>query len=86
MSNVSDNLKLKLVIKTFLCANRGKWFTSKQLCDFINSNRLVGRSGITPAQLSQYLKPQLLRSEGIDRVRRNGRNVWHYSIGGAMNG
>ena len=82
MSNIPDKTKMKIVIKTFLCANRGKWFTSKQLCDFINSNKLGGRFGVTPIQLTKFLNPQFLRAEGIDRDRKYNDTVWHYSIGG----
>ena len=83
MSNIPDKTKMKIVIKTFLCANRGKEYSSKQLCDFINSNNLGGRFGVTPTELTKFLNPQFLRNEGIDRDRKNSGNVWKYSIGGA---
>lgn len=86
MSNIPDKTKMKIVIKTFLCANRGKWYTSKQLCDFINANNLGGRFGVTSTELTKFLNPQFLRREGIDRDRRNNKNVWHYCIGGVSNG
>lgn len=86
MSNIPDKTKMKIVVKTYLCANKGKWFTSKQLSDFINSNKLGGRFGVTPTELTKFLNPQFLRNEGIDRDRRNTKNVWHYSIGGAVDG
>ena len=77
---MNDKTKLKIITKTFLCANRGKAFTSREICDFINNNNLGTRSGVTPTQLSRYMGQAFCAREGIDRERASGRNVWHYSV------
>ena len=83
---MDDKTKLKIIVKTFLCANKGKWFNSRELCDFINNNKLNTRHGVTSTQLSKYLTTAFCNREGIDRDRRNSRNVWYYSIGGGSSG
>ena len=77
---MKDKTKLRVIVKTFLCANKGKYYTSRELCDFINSNDLATRLGVTPTSLSRFLDPALLRREGIDRERKNNRNVWYYGV------
>jgi len=79
---MDNKTKLKIITKTFLAANKGKSFTSREICDFINNNNLAVRGGVTSTQLSRYLTPQYLRLEGIDRERKNSRNVWYYGISG----
>ena len=38
--NKETKKKVKLIVRTFLAANKGKSYTSKQICDFINENNL----------------------------------------------
>ena len=72
--------KIVLIVKVFLTTNKGKWFTSKQLCDFINNNDLNVRNGVNPTSLSRSLNDNVLRKEKIDRRRRSSRNVWEYGV------
>ena len=78
---MNDKTKLKIITKTFLAANKGKWYSSRELCDFINNNNLNIRHGVTSTQLSKHLTPAFCQREGIDRQRKSGRNVWQYKVG-----
>ena len=75
--------KVKLIVRTFLSANKGKSYTSKQLCDFINYNNLGIREGVMTSELGGILNSTFCYQYGIDRERKSNRNIWHYSIGGA---
>lgn len=77
---MKDKAKLKIIVKTFLCANRGKWFTSRQICEFINHNDLGTRAGVTPTSLTRFLNTDFLYRERISRERKNSRNVWYYAV------
>lgn len=79
---MDDKTKLKIIAKTFLCANKGRWITSKEICDFINNNNLNSRSGVTPTQLSKYMGQHYCYHQKIDRQRKSGRNIWQYRISG----
>ena len=78
--NKETKKKVKLIVRTFLAANKGKSFTSKQLCDFINDNGLGVRDGVMSGQLGTILDSTFCYQYGIDRVRGSGRNVCHYSV------
>lgn len=75
-----DKMMVRLIVKIFLLANKGKWYTSRQLCDFINSNGLISGWGVAPSSLSRYLDKNYLNREGISRERKNSKNVWHYGV------
>lgn len=77
---MTDKTKVRLVVKTFLLANKGKWYTSRQLCDFMNNNNLSVKWGITPTALSHFLDAGYLRREGITRERKTGKSVWSYGV------
>ena len=77
MGAVDDRAKAKIIMKTFLYANKGKWFTSKEICDFINSNPLGVKGGVTPTGLSKLVN----NHDRINRKRKSGRNVWLYGVG-----
>ena len=77
MGAVDDREKAKIIMKTFLYANKGKWFTSKEICDFINSNPLGVKGGVTPTGLSKLVN----NHDRINRKRKSGRNVWLYGVG-----
>ena len=79
---MNDKDKLKIIAKTFLTVNKGKWYNSKEICDFINNNNLCVRNGVVPTQLTRYMGEHYCRNQGIDRKRGPGRSVWYYSIGG----
>ena len=80
--NKETKKKVKLIVRTFLAANKGKSFTSKQICDFINDNGLGVRDGVMTSQIGTILDTQFCYQYGITRERKNGRNVWNYSVGG----
>ena len=76
---MKDKEKVKLIVKTFLCANKGKWYSSKELADFINNNKLGVKGGISPTGLSKLFH----QHDGIDRRRKNHKSVWEYGINGS---
>lgn len=78
--NKETKKKVKLIVRTFLAANKGKSFTSKQLCDFINDNGLGVHGSVMSGQLGNILDSTFCYQYGIDRERASGRNVWHYSV------
>ena len=78
--NKETKKKVKLIVRTFLAANKGKSFTSKQICDFINDNGLGVRDGVMSSELSRALNDQFCWKYGVTRTRKSGRNVWHYSV------
>ena len=78
--NKETKKKVKLIVRTFLCANKGKWFSGRQLCDFINSNGFGIRDGVMPSELSHVLDRNFCYKFGVTRDRKNSRNVWHYSV------
>lgn len=76
MGIVDDKAKAKIIMKTFLYANKGKWFTSREICDFINNNPLGVKGGVTPTGLSKMINCH----DRISRKRKSGRNVWQYGV------
>ena len=77
MGAVDDRAKAKIIMKTFLYANKVKWFTSREICDFINNNPLGVKGGVTPTGLSKMINCH----DRINRKRKSGRNVWLYGVG-----
>ena len=78
--NKETKKKVKLIVRTFLAANKGKSYTSKQICDFINENNLGIRSGVMSSEIGTVCDNQFCYHYGIDRVRSSGRNVWNYNM------
>ena len=79
----STENKAKLIIKTFLAAQPGKKFTSKQIAEFINSNNLgLGKYSITNYTVTRMIKSAGPRSllSGIKMERTNRKNVWEFWI------
>ena len=72
--------KMRLSIRVYLCANRGKWYTSKQLSEFLNEFGLGGRGGCTSANVARLMTSNWLQSKGIKRERKNAKNIWYYSV------
>ena len=77
--NRETKKKVKLIVRTFLYANKGKSYTSKDLCNFINENNLGVRSVMT-SELGRVLDSTFCWQYGISRERKSGRNVWNYSV------
>jgi len=77
---MKKNEKARFAIFVFLCANKGKWFTSKQINEFFNTNNIIGQGGLTNTGLSRLLTPGYLRKKGIKRERPNPYEVWKYAV------
>ena len=77
---MKDNDKARFIVKIFLTANKGKYYTSKQLCEFINGNDLGVKWGVTSTSLSKLLSADWLQSVDIKRRRKNSKNVWEYCV------
>ena len=77
--NKETKKKVKLIVRTFLAANKGKSYTTRELCSFINGNTLGVCGGITPRQLRYILDSTFCWKYGIDRT--SNRNVWEYKVG-----
>ena len=78
--NKETKKKVKLIVRTVLCANKGKSFTSKDLANFISDNKLGVRDGVNAQELGGVMNYQFCYHYGIDRERKSGRNVWHYKM------
>lgn len=77
--NKETRKKVRWIVKAFLCANKGKSYTSKELCDFVNVNFNIG-DGVMSGERGRALDGSFCSRQGIDRVRSSGRNVWHYGV------
>lgn len=77
---MKDKEKMRLAIRVYLCANKGKRFTSKQLSSFLNEFGFGGRSGCTSANVGRVLTGAWLQKVGISRERKNSKNVWYYGV------
>jgi len=77
---MKDNDKIRLAVRVFLCANKGKWYNAKELCEFINFNGFGGRSGVSSIGLARLMNTSWLSKVGIRRQRKNRKNVWEYGV------
>ena len=77
----STENKAKLIIKTFLAAQPGKKFTSKQIAEFINNNNLgLCKYSVTNYAVTRWIKsagPRSLLGE-INMERTSRKNVWEF--------
>ena len=78
--NKETKKKVKLLVRAFLCANKGKTFTTKQICDFINENNFGMRDGIMASELSRIMNSQFCWKYGISRERKRSNTIWHYGV------
>ena len=78
--NKETRKKVRWIVKAFLCANKGKSYTSKELCQFVNDNDFGINMGVMSAEMGRALNGQFCWKEGITRSRSSGRNVWYYSV------
>jgi len=78
--NKDTKRKVRLIVRAFLCANKGKSYTSKELCEFVNGNDFGIKDGVMSSEMGRALNSQFCWQYGIDRTRKSGRNVWHYSV------
>ena len=77
---MKKNEKARFAIFVFLCANKGKWFTSKQINEFFTNNHIISHGGLTNNGLSRLLTPSYLQQKGIKRERPNSSRVWKYAV------
>lgn len=77
---MKDKDKMRIAIRAFLCANKGKRYSSKQLSDFLNEFGFSGRFGCTSANVARVMNGNWLQSQGITRERKNGKNIWWYGV------
>ena len=77
---MKDKDKMRFAIRVFLCANKGKRFSSRQLSEFLNEFRFGGRDGCTSANVARLMNGNWLQQVGITRERKNGKNIWWYGV------
>lgn len=77
---MKDKDKIRFAVRVFLCANKGKMFTSKQISDFCNEFGFGGRSGCTSANIGRIMNKYWLDRVGISRDRKSSRHVWYYGV------
>ena len=77
---MKKNEKARLAVWVFLCANKGKWFTSKQINDFFIEHNVISHGGLTHTSLTKLLTPSYLQQKGIKRERPNPHEVWKYAV------
>ena len=58
--------RIRTIIKVFLLCNKGEKYSSKELCDFINGNRL-GLHGhdVNPKEVTHYIRTDWHRKDTI---------------------
>ena len=78
----NDKSKARLVVYTYLCANKGKWITAKQLSDFLNENQFHLRFGLSSAEVQHLLTKSFLKYNNI-LYRKNGY-VFEYCVNGGV--
>lgn len=82
MVKESTEEKARLIIKTFLYANKGKKYTSKQIAYFVNSNPLgLGQFNLTSVTVTRWIKDKhrwFFRYVKMERT--NEKNVWHFWV------
>ena len=81
MVNEEKKRKAKLIIKVFLCANKGNFYSAKELANFINSNKLGMGQGVSSTGLSKIIDYDIKR-QGIlkDIIRKRKYNIWTYGV------
>lgn len=77
---MKDKERIRFAIRVYLCANKGKRFTSKQLSDFCNEFGFGGRCGCTSRDVGRLLNINWLNRGGISRVRKNNKAIWYYGV------
>ena len=76
---MDDKSKARLIVKVFLNANKGKWYTAKELAEFINNHKLGVKGGVTSTSLSRIIENNVKRCD-FERRRKNNKNVWEYAV------
>ena len=80
-TKLNEKLRAKYVILTFLCCNRGKKYTAKQICDFIVRNNLNSRNSEVHHNAISRLVEGDKRSKSVLQdvqvEKRSGRNYYY---------
>jgi len=74
--------RAKGVLKCYLMLNKGKWFTARELSEFIQSNKdfRLGKygKGLSPVKVSNLLRKNYFRDLEIKRENTN-RKLYRYN-------
>lgn len=74
--------RAKGVLKCYLMLNKGKWFTARELSEFIQGNKdfRLGKygKGLSPVRVSNLLKKNYFRDLEIKRENTN-RKLYRYN-------
>ena len=74
VTKCEEKVKMKYVLKTFLCCHRGKKFTAKQITDFILENKLNSRnSELNRSAISNLIRSDVYILRDVKYEKRNGR-------------
>ena len=82
MAKESTEKKVRLIIKTFLFAHKGKKFTSTQIAQFVNTNPLgLGKYNTTSVTVTRWSKDKYKYFfRDVKMERANERNVWYFWV------
>lgn len=73
----SEQVKMKYVIKTFLCCNKGKKFTAKQICKFILDNKLSSRdSELNRSSIARLIKSDVYILSDVHIEKKGNLNYY----------
>lgn len=61
MARMNEKVKTKYIIKTLLCCNKGKKFSTKDICNFIIENKLHSRN----TEINQNAIARLIKADQI---------------------
>ena len=74
--------RAKGVLKCYLMLNKGKWFTARELSEFIQGNKdfRLGKygKGLSPVKVSNLLRKNYFRDLEIKRENTN-RKLYRYN-------
>ena len=80
-SKLNEKVRAKYVILTFLCCNRGRKYTAKQICDFIVRNNLNSRnSEVHQNAISRMVQSDKATKSVLQDVqveKRSGMNYYY---------
>ena len=80
-TKLNEKVRAKYVILTFLCCNRGRKFTAKQICEFMVNNHLNSRN----SEVHQNAISRMIQSDkntksvlqDVQVEKRSGRNYYY---------
>ena len=84
MVRLNEKIKTKYIIKTFLCCNKGKKFTARQITDFIVGNKLnsntseVHYNAISRLIRGDQYPNSVLSDVKVEKIK--GRNYYYMEM------